>query len=110
MKPPSFAAFAAARAASSNHARTAAASSAEAFAEDAVHRAQLVEDLHTGRGALLRLEAPEGVLVLPRIGGRLARDLARQVAVVTALAGPEHGLQRRRRLLDRLDRAARIGE
>ena len=33
MKPPSFAAFAAAWAASSNHARTAAASSGEAFSE-----------------------------------------------------------------------------
>jgi hypothetical protein len=79
------------------------------LADDPVGLTELAEDLDPGVGPLARLEAPERVLALARLGDHLARERADQLAAPAGFR-LAHDLERGRRLLDRLDRAAGIGE
>ena len=78
--------------------------------DEAVDRAQLVEDLDAGRRALGRLEPRERALVRSRLGLDVTRDRRHELAAPAALGVAEHRLERRRRLLEGLDRTTGIGQ
>jgi hypothetical protein len=109
-KPPSFAASAACCADRGRYSRNdAALLGRRLLRDDPVDVAQLVEDLLARRGAL-RPEAGERVVALARPRGDVLGDRVDELAVVARLGGVEDRPERRHRLLERLDRAARVGE
>jgi hypothetical protein len=70
---------------------------------------QLIDDV-LARLRALGLEARHRILVLPGLLGDVGRERLNELTMAAALRCLEHGLDRRTRLLDGLDRATGIGE
>ena len=108
--PPSFAASAAACATATSQVANASASSGVAFSATIPWAALSSARISTPALAGARgLEAGQRVLALARVCGRVLSDRLDDLAAAAVLGG-EHGLERGGRLLERLDRPARVGQ